>query len=81
MTVPILVDLSVLTHTSKLIELFNRKENITSTSDRSLKDLDHFYTFMREWREKPLKITITLSQTSPGLMCSQGVWDLDPWWP
>ena len=77
MTVPILVDLSVLTHTSKLIELFNRKENITSTSNRSLKDLDHFYTFMREWREKLLRITITLSQTSPGLMCSQGVWDLD----
>ena len=39
MTVPILVDLSVLTHMSKLIELFNRKENITSTSDHSLKDL------------------------------------------
>ena len=55
MTVPILVDLSVLTHTSKLIELFNRKENITSTSDRSLKDLDHFYTFMREWREKTVE--------------------------
>ena len=77
MTVPILVDLSVLTHTSKRIELFNRKENITSTSNRSLKDLDHFYTFMSEWREKLLRITITLSQTSPGLMCSQGVWDLD----
>ena len=44
--------ISLLTHTSKVIELFNRKENITSTSDRSLKDLDRFYSFMREWREK-----------------------------
>ena len=43
--------ISLLTHTSKLIELFNRKENIISTSDRGLKDLDRFYAFMREWRE------------------------------
>ena len=71
--------ISLLTHTSKVIELFNRKENITS--DRSLKDLDRFYSFMREWREKKLlTINIALSQPSSGLMCSPCDWDLDPWW-
>ena len=44
--------ISLLCHTSKLIELFNDKLPITCTTDHRLKRLQEFNQFMNDWREE-----------------------------
>lgn len=44
--------LTLLRHTSKLIQLFEDKLPISSTLDRRLKELDNFHHFMIQWREE-----------------------------
>lgn len=42
----------LLCHTSQLIQLFNDKLPITSSTDQRLQRLDEFYQFLIEWREE-----------------------------
>lgn len=44
--------ISLLKHTSKVIQLFNDKLPISSTSDYRLKQLNQFYSFVANWREE-----------------------------
>ena len=46
--------ISLLSHTANLVELFNDKLVISSTSDSRLGQLGQFYKFMIDWREERL---------------------------
>ena len=47
--------ISLLSHTSKLVDLFNDKLVIKSNSDTRLIELDQFYKFMSDWRNESLE--------------------------
>lgn len=47
--------ITLLTHTSKLVELFNDRLVISSQSDPRLKTLSHFHQFMTDWRKETLE--------------------------
>ena len=44
--------ITLLCHTSRLIQLFNDKLPITDTKDERLQHLDEFHRFLSEWREE-----------------------------
>ena len=44
--------ITLLCHTSRLIQLFNDKLPITDTKDKRLQHLDEFHRFLSEWREE-----------------------------
>ena len=46
--------ISILSHTANLVELFNDKLVISSASGPRLGELDQFYRFITDWREKSL---------------------------
>lgn len=46
--------ISLLSHTSKLIDLFNDRLAIKSITDPRLRELDQFYKFMSDWRNESL---------------------------
>lgn len=45
---------TILSHTANLVELFNDKLVISSTSDTRLGKLDRFYKFMTDWRQETM---------------------------
>ena len=45
----------LLSHTTKLVDLFNDKLAIKSNSDPRLIGLDQFYKFMSDWRNESLE--------------------------
>ena len=47
--------ISLLSHTSRLVALFNDKLVIKSNSDPRLLGLNHFYKFMSDWRNESLE--------------------------
>lgn len=55
--------ITLLCHTSRLIQLFNDKLPITSSTDQRLQHLDEFYQFLIEWREETSQKNVNFVST------------------
>lgn len=55
--------ITLLCHTSRLIQLFNDKLPITSSTDQRLQHLDEFYQFLVEWREETSQKNVNFVST------------------
>ena len=73
--------ISLLVHTSKLVNLFNDKLVIRSNADPRLGQLNRFHKFMNDWRGevKAQKTTTNLFLPNYGLTCNLCAWVLVQW--